>query len=169
MQAITADVQIFPRLWPDQFLHCWAFPFLLILSPKNSHYIGNSYWRNTSKNMTASWGRTPVRARLSPKSFGQSQICICGKQNSLNVIYFMFLRKYIVKCSIDLEHNCVWNRVAGAEFMNPLHNSFNWIFQISHHTQIINIHCSGKLASELLGLSFSILKSSAHTDAAGHL
>lgn len=66
----------------------------------------------------------------------------------------MFLRKYIVKCNIDLEHNRVWSRVARPEFMNPLHNSSNWIFQISHHTQIINIHSSGKLASELLGLFF---------------
>lgn len=37
----------------------------------------------------------------------------------------MFLRKYIVKRSIDLEHNHVSIRVGGAEFMNPLHNSFN--------------------------------------------
>lgn len=37
----------------------------------------------------------------------------------------MLLRKYIVKCNIDLEHNRVSMRDAGAEFMNPLHNSFN--------------------------------------------
>ena len=63
----------------------------------------------------------------------------------------MFLRKYIVKCSIDLEHNRVSVRLRKTEFMNPLHNFFNWIFQISHHTQIINRCSSGKLASELLG------------------
>lgn len=66
----------------------------------------------------------------------------------------MLLRKYIVKCNIDLEHNRVSMRDAGAEFMNPLHNSFNWIFQISHHTQIINSSSWGKLASELLGPFF---------------
>lgn len=67
---------------------------------------------------------------------------------------FTFLRKYIVKCNIDLEHNHVLIGVGRAEFMNPLHNSFNWIFQISHPTQIINTYCWKKLASELLGPSF---------------
>lgn len=62
----------------------------------------------------------------------------------------MFLRKYIVKCNIDLEHNVSGIGVAGPEFMNPLHNSFNWIFQISHHTQIINIHCSGETCLRII-------------------
>lgn len=66
----------------------------------------------------------------------------------------MFVRKYIVKWSIDLEHNHVSIQVGRAEFMNPLRKSFNWIFQISHRTQIINTYCWGEPALELLGPFF---------------
>ena len=74
---------------------------------------------------------------------------------------FMFQRKYIVKCCIDLKGNNVCVHAVEGKFMKPLHNSFNWIFQISHHTQIINIFCREN-QSELLQSFFSILLSSAH-------
>lgn len=75
----------------------------------------------------------------------------------------MFQRKYIVKCCIDLIRTNVCVHAVRGEFMKPLHNSFNWIFQISHHTQIINIFCREN-QSELLQSFFSILLSSAHTE-----
>lgn len=67
----------------------------------------------------------------------------------------MLQRKYIVKRNIDLAHNNVSGRACPgggkSRFMNPLLNSFNWIFQISRNTQIINTWAvSRKLASELL-------------------
>lgn len=39
----------------------------------------------------------------------------------------------------------------GAEFMNPLHNYFNWIFQISGRVRVINTQCWGKLAFGIIG------------------
>lgn len=48
-------------------------------------------------------------------------------------------------------------------FMNPLLNSFNWIFQISCNTQIINVQAlSSKLAAELLHSLFFFFLFCAH-------
>lgn len=78
----------------------------------------------------------------------------------------MLQRKYIVKCNIDSAHNNVTVHAVGGKFMKPLHSSLNWIFQISHHTQIINTFFR-EACSELLQSFFSILLSSAHSEHLG--
>lgn len=81
---------------PDQFLHCWAVPFPLILSFQNSYYIGFSYGKRCNK---ITWRCAQVSTQLLLKSFTENKICFCSKQNCLNVIYFYVPKK--IYCEVQ--------------------------------------------------------------------